>query len=137
MHTVMGSHDHPVEVPRDFHTGEASREGLFVDVGMVKDSCFQDAAVDINDLPTVGIVVPAGVPVRYRHLEGVAAPTVCLCINFDDVGFPGEDGDALANQACSEQDKLSDHPFCRFLAQGAWHLDAKRVRLRGKFARLA
>jgi len=137
MHTVMGPYCDLVEMIRDFDPGEASRERLLVDVGVVKNSCSQDAAVIVNDLPPVGIVFPASVSVRDRYRKVVDTPVFCFDINPDDIGFPGEDVNVLANQACNEQDKGSDHHLCLSLTWPARHFDAERVRLGGKFARLA
>ena len=92
MHTVVGPHRQLVEVARDFHPGEAPGEGLFVDVGMVKDSCFEDTSVAINDLPPVGIMVPTGVLVQNAHLKLVYTIACLDYLHLDNVRLSGEAG---------------------------------------------
>ena len=105
MHTVTGSDCDLFDMIRNFDPGEASCERLFVDVGMVQDSRPQNVAVTVKDLPPVGQMVPAGVPVRYRHGEVVAAPAVSLHIHPGEVGVPGEGLNAQASHEGNEQDK--------------------------------
>ena len=61
MDLVMGFHDNLVQSLRDIDTGQTASKRLFVNVRVMKRAMTEHLAIGGDNLPAIGIVVPAGI----------------------------------------------------------------------------
>jgi len=62
---------------------QRSRKRLFVDMRVMQDSHAEFIAVQVQNAPTVGVVIPPGIEVADRHLKGPAVSSRLCSRIFD------------------------------------------------------
>jgi hypothetical protein len=111
---VIGPEGHPIDPFGDAHTGQLAGEGLFVDVGVVENARRQDLPTRSEDLPPVGIVLPAGVGVLDSHgkIESVVDASD---LDVDHVRLAGPAGGRPQGQQHQQDWKGDSHVFHHLL----------------------
>ena len=67
----MGADNHAVNALGDFHTAQAARERLFVNMGMIEFSVAEDLPVFGQDFPAIRIMIPAFIGVSDGNFDTI------------------------------------------------------------------